>query len=427
MRKIIPLLTISLSLMLFSIMLNPVSADVIPPKKQSNLGIPVEDIVCETGMFKVIRTGSNTVACVKPETASKLVSKGWAQKFDESKLNEFVTKISISSGKINPLVISPITTDFGKLSPKVSVASYDYVFEVCASSKSLVSPEILVRSDSETKHYELSETISANSCVVSGTIIKAANQDSISAIIVSKGDVSEIILTASDRVSSLRQQILEAKQSFGKENTEANKKQGNMIADLRLQLNDAVADLHRMYFLLYTPAKSNLKVEKMSFSGIPIQGEKATKISVSESIATPNTYDVVFEACAGDKQVRIPVIMITSDMQNVNVKLGDKIAPNTCQLTSAKIGATDPQTILVKVAGNAESSDKASGLEAKINDLQNQLISEKDSLKNLVHEPKRPNDFNEQLTAKVEKITLLRNEIISLKAELSKILYQTYQ
>ena len=413
--------------MFFTAMIVPVSADIIPPKKQSNLGIPVEDIVCDTGMFKIMRTGTNSVACVKPDSASKLVSKGWAQKFDESKLNEFKTKISISSGTINSLVITPITTDFGKLSPKVSISSFDYVFEVCASSKSLVSPEILVRSDSETKHYELAETISPNSCVVSGTIIKAANPDSVSAIIVSKGDVSELILSASDRVNSLRQQILEVKQSFGKENTEANKKQGNLIVDLRTQLNDAIADLHRMYFLLYTPSKTNLKVEKMTFSGNPIQGENATKISVSPSISTPNTYDVVFEACAGEKQVRIPVVMITSDLQNVNVKLGDKIAPSTCQLTSAKIGATDPESISIKVAGNSESSTKATDLETKINNLQNQLISEKDMLKNLVHDPKRADDFNEQLTVKVEKITQLRNDIISSKAELSKILYQTYQ
>jgi len=427
MKKTIPFLILSLSLLFFTVIITPVSADIIPPKKQASLGISSEDIVCESGLFKVIKLGNNSVACVKPESAPKLVSKGWAQTFDESVLNELTKQLSISSGKINTLIVTPITTDFGKLSPKVSVGNYDYVFEVCATSKSLVSPEILVRSDSETKHFELVETISTNTCVVSGTVIKAANPDSISATIVSKGDVSQIILSASDRVTSLKQQILDAKQSFGKENTDANKKQGNKIADLRLQLNDAIADLHRMYFLLYTTSKTNFKVEKMSFSGTPIPGETATKISVSKSVSTPNTYDVVFEACAGEKQVRIPIVMITSDMQNVNVKLGDKIAPKTCQLTSAKIGATDPETISIKVAGNADSSNKAADLESKINDLQNQLISEKDLLKNLVHDPKRPDNFNEQLTMQVEKISKLRNDIISAKAELSKILYQTYQ
>ena len=426
MKKISTLFAISFSLIFISVMFIPASADIIPPKKQTNLGIPVEDIICDTGMFKVIRTGTNSVACVKPESASKLVSKGWAQKFDESKLNELVNKISVSSGKINTLVITPITTEFGKLSPKISIASYDYVFEVCSSSKSLVSPEILVRSDSETKHYELAETISPNSCVVSGTIIKAANPDSVSAIIVSKGDVSQIILDAKAKVESLRQQILEVKQSFGKENTEANKKQGNKIADLRLQLNDAIADLHRMYFMLYTPAKSKMTSDKMSFSGTPIQGETATKISVSPSVSSANIYDVVFEACAGEKQVRIPIVMIDSDKEKVNVKLGDKIAPKTCQLTSAKIGATDPQSISIKVAGNAESSNKAMDLETKIADLQNQLISAKEKLKEMVHSTSRPDGFNEQLTSQIDKITKLRDQIISSKAELSKILYLTY-
>ena len=109
------------------------------------------------------------------------------------------------------------------------------------------------------------------------------------------------------------------------------------------------------------------------------------------------------------------------------MKLGDKIAPKTCQLTSAKIGATDSESISVKVFGNADSSNKVSDLEVKITNLQNQLTSEKDSLKNLVHEPKRPDNFNELLNSKVEKITQLRNDIISAKAELSKILYHTYR
>ena len=169
-----------------------------------------------------------------------------------------------------------------------------------------------------------------------------------------------------------------------------------------------------------------MTVEKMSFSGTPIQGETATKISVSPSVSTSGTFDVVFEACAGEKQVRIPIVMIDSDSQKVNVKLGDKIAPNTCQLTSAKIVATDPQSISIKVAGNEDSSNKATELEANVADLQKQLISAKEKLKEMVHNPSRPEGFNEELTSQVDKITKLRNEIISAKAELSRILYMTY-
>ena len=419
-------LVLIFSLVLVTLMVIPASADIIPPKKQAGLGITSEDIICESGMFKVIKASDNSVACVKTSSVSKLVSHGWAKAVDESNLNNLVAKLNTSPGKINKLLVTPITTEFKKLTPKMSVSGYDYVFEVCASAQDLISPEVLVKSDSETKHYELAETISKNTCVPSATTIKAANPDSISTSLVSKGDVSQIILDAKAKVESLRQQILEVKQSFGKENTEANKKQGNKIADLRLQLNDAIADLHRMYFMLYTPAKSKMTSDKMSFSGTPIQGETATKISVSPSVSSANIYDVVFEACAGEKQVRIPIVMIDSDKEKVNVKLGDKIAPKTCQLTSAKIGATDPQSISIKVAGNAESSNKAMDLETKIADLQNQLISAKEKLKEMVHSTSRPDGFNEQLTSQIDKITKLRDQIISSKAELSKILYLTY-
>ncbi len=424
----ISIMTILLTVSITSINDNDAYADIFSPKQQAKLGISNDNIVCDTGKFKVIKEGKNSVACVNSDSVSKLVTKGWAQSVDQSKLDEFISKIDISSGKIKEVLVTPIKSEFGKQISKVSVGSYDYVFEVCASSQDLVSPEVIIRSESDTKHFELAEKIAANNCIISAVIIKATSPDSISANLVSKGDVSEIILLAFDKVESLKQELLEAKQSLGKEKTGVNEKQGNKIADLRKQLNDARAELHRLYFILYaSPTKSNVAIEKMSFSGTPIQGETATIISVSESVATPGTHDVVFEACAGKKQVRIPVIMISSDNQNVNVKLGDKIAPNTCQLTSAKITASDSESISIKAAGNADSSSKASDLEAKIADLQKQLVAAKDKLKGLVHNPDRPDDFNEQLTSQVEKISKLRNDIISTKAELSKILYQTYQ
>ncbi len=416
-----------LSLILVFSFSAPAFADVLPPTKQAKIGIPSAKIVCETGLFKVMKEGKNSTACVKPESVMKLVSNGWAKPVDEKKLNEFISNLSKPAGKINKIIVTPIKTDFGKQTPKVSVGSYDYVFEVCAVTQSLISPEVLITSDSQTKRYELVETIAQNSCVTSATIIKAASPDSISATLVSKGDVSQKIQAAAAKVDSLRKELNEAKQAFGKEPTEENKKLGAKIIDLRKQLNDARADLQRMYFVLYTPAKSNLQLDKISFSGTPITGHVATKISVLPAVATPDTFDVVFEACAGEEQVRVPIVMISSDKESVNVKLGDKIAPKTCQFTSAKIGATNPESITVEVVGNADSSNKVAQLEKKIADLTKQLVSEKESMRTFIHDPNRPEDFNEQLTMKVENISKLRNEIISAKAELSKILFQIYR
>lgn len=422
-----PFVLFSVSLLVVMTMISPATADILPPKKQMNFGISADDVVCETGMFKVIKESKGNVACVDAQSVSKLVSKGWAKPVDETKLKEFLTQIGISTGTINKIIITPINTDFGKQSPKVSVGSYDYVFEVCASTKTLFSPEVLIRSDSETKRYELAETVAPNFCILSATIIKASSPDSITATLVSKGDVSQILASLSEQVDSLSMQLQDAKKSFGRDNTEDNKKQGQKIAELRKQLNDAKADLYRIHFALYTPDKSKFTPERLSFLGAPITGETVTKVSATKSISTPDFYNVVFEACAGEKHVRLPVIQVASDRQNVDVKLGEKISPNTCLLSFAKVEATDPESISLKPAGNADSSNKAADLELKINSLNQELAAEKEAMKLLIHNPNKPSDFNEKLTSHVEKISSLREQTISAKAELSKILYLTYQ
>jgi len=417
----------SVSLLLASQLSSEVFADVLSPKKQTNLGISGDDVVCESGKFKVFKDRTNSVSCVNIESVSKLVSSGWAKPVDESKLNDTRAKLALSTGTINQLIISPISSDFGKQISKVSVGSYDFVFDVCASTQTIVSPSILIRSDSETKHYELPETLSPNSCVTSAIIIKASDPDSVKATLQNKGDISKTILTLSEKVESLKLQLQDVKKSFGKENTEENKMIGAKIIDLRKQLNDAREDLQRIYFVLYTPEKSKTVSQKLSFLGTPIEGETATKISVSPSVVSPNSYNVFFEACAGMKQVRLPVISISSDFENVDVKLGDKIAPNTCQLSSGKIVATDPESISVKPAGNADSSIKVDELEMRINDLMKQLTAEKNLLKALIHNPQRPANFDEQLSSHVENISKLRNDVILAKSEFSRILYLTYK
>jgi len=421
------LVLFSVSLMVFATMVSPASADILPPKKQIAFGISADDVVCESGMFKVIKASTNTVSCVNVSSVSKLVSLGWAKSVDQSKLDSAKTNVNLSSGTINQLIVTPAYSDFGKQSPKLSVSSYDYVFDVCATTQTLVSPTILIRSDSETKHIEMAETITTNSCVTGAVVIKAANPTSIVATLQSNADVSQLILSLSKKVDSLKIQLQEARNSFGSDATDKNIAIGEKIIDLRRQLNDAREDLHRIYFTLYTPEKTKFVHEKMSLSGTPITGNIVTKLSVSPSLVSPNAYNVFFEACAGNKQVRLPIISITSDFETNDIRLGDKIAPNTCQLSSGKITATDPESITVASAGNSDSSIRAGELEVIITNLQSQLASEKAQLNSQIHDSSRPTDFNEKVSAHVDKISKLRNDIISAKAELSKLLYLTYK
>jgi hypothetical protein len=421
------LLLFCVSILFLAMSFSPANADILPPKKQISFGISGDDVICESGMFKVIKVKTNAISCVYVKNVSKLVSLGWAKPVDQTKLDYTLSQQNLSSARINQLIITPIFSDFGKLTHKTSVGSYDFVFDVCAS-QTIVSPTVLIRSDSESKLYEIPETINSNSCVTSAVVIKASNSDSIVATLQSKDDVSKTILSLSEKIDSLKMQLQDAKKSFGKEKSDNNNQLSTQIIDLRKQLNEAKEDLQRLYFVLYTsPENSKITLQKLSFLGNPIDGESATKISVGPSISSPNSFNVFFEACAGKKQVRLPVITVTSDFESIDVKMGDKISPNTCQMSSAKITATDPESISIKPAGNADSSTKADELEFTINNLQKEFASEKNILKELIHNSKRPVNFNEQLSLHVDKITQLRNDIISAKAELSKILYLTYK
>ena len=415
----------SVSLLLLSGIAVSAHADIIPPKHQQKIGISIEDVVCDSGLFKVIKENTNSVACVQPNNVSKLVSSGWAKKVDEQSLLDAINKKSIKLGTINILDKIPVRANVGKLASGTPITGYDIVFEVCASTP-IYAPDVLIRSDSESKRYELIETVNADSCVLSASTIKAADAKTITVSLMNKGDISEKILSLQNELDSLKNQLAEAKQSFKNPNSPDAQKQGIKIAELRKQVNDKREELYRILFTLHSPQTSKQKLEKLTFSGTVIEGESASVLSVLEATQTPGQYDVVFEACAGPTTVRLPVITMTSDKQSIKIKLGEKISANSCQMTSAKIEADDKSSITVAPAGNESSSNKVAELEQLIGSLQNELIQEKELLKSLIHNSNRAENFAELFDAYVTKITELRNQITNAKAEFNKILYLTY-
>ena len=50
----------------------------IPPLQQTKLGISSQNIICEKNLFLIIKH-DQTPACVKPQTAEKLIERGWIQ------------------------------------------------------------------------------------------------------------------------------------------------------------------------------------------------------------------------------------------------------------------------------------------------------------------------------------------------------------
>ena len=403
----------------------PTYADIIPPKHQMKIGISNDDIVCDGGLFKIFKERTNSVACVQPNSVAKLVSHGWAKTVNEKELSDVINRKNIELGTITILEKIPINIDLGRLASGTPVSGYNVVFEICASN-SIYAPDVLIRSDSESKRYELVAAINADSCVISASKIKAANTDSINITLLNKGDISAKIQTLQTELDSLKKQLSDVKQTFKDTSSPDSQKKSEQIVELRKQVNDKREELNRILFVIYASQTEKQKLEKFTFSGKPIEGESTSILSVLEATKTPGLYDVVFEVCAGKNTVRLPVVTINSDLQTTNVKIGDKISANSCQMSSGKIQAEDKESINIAPAGNEASSNKAANLEMLIGSMQNELVQEKQKLKSLIHNPDRPENFDELLESHVTKIIELRNQITNAKAEFSKILYLTY-
>jgi len=404
--------------------LNNAFADIIPPKKQTSLGISPDDITCETGMFKVIRERTDTVSCVKISNVIKLIAKGWAKPVEQKALDAQIKEDVNPLATINKLYAEPIKTQYGKITGITATSGYDFAFEICAASQKIFVPEVLIKSDSETQRYEIPDNIEPKSCLLSATFIKASDPNSINVILLNKGDISKLLSDGEANITSLQNELDNVKKALG-DKSDPDTSQTSKIIDLRKKLNDAKEDLYRLYFTVYASPTEKYDIKKLSFTGEIIEGESAKIIATKKSVSAENTYDAVFEACTGKNQISLPVVIVSSDREATNVKIGNKISPNTCQMTSVKITATNPDTITAKIVGNVESN-KVPDLENQIVKLQKEIVDEREILRKLFHDAKESN-FNEQVEMHTAKIIELRNQISSIKDDYNKILYQMYR
>ncbi len=128
--------------------------------------------------------------------------------------------------------------------------------------------------------------------------------------------------------------------------------------------------------------------------------------------------------CAGTDQIRVPQVVVTSDSESKVVRLADKIASNSCQVTGTKILATDPKSITVSAGNTGDKSLKVSDLEAKITQLEASIKDAKESIRALTHMAPRPADFDQQVSELTESITKMRSDIHNTRAILYKYLNQ---
>ena len=137
-----------------------------------------------------------------------------------------------------------------------------------------------------------------------------------------------------------------------------------------------------------------------------------------DSSTRVNAYNYVFEACAGDKNIRAPEIVITSDSEIKSVKVASMLKSEQCRTTSAVIKANDPNSITSVLLNKGGITKTITDMETNLNNLLMQLEQEKKLLSSTSAD-------NSKKTSEItQKITDLKKQINSQRSELQK--YQLF-
>lgn len=164
-----------------------------------------------------------------------------------------------SSPSVKMIKIAPVSAQEPYFHTQPRTIGHVYIFEACAGDSPIMSPEIVVRSDSEVRSVNLATDLSPNACIVSSTIIKAASSDSISGVLVAKDTLTKLANDSAKKVSELKMKLSEKNIELAKEvktpdsETKASKiaKISGELVDLRKQLKDARGEYYRVLFLIH--------------------------------------------------------------------------------------------------------------------------------------------------------------------------------
>ena len=413
-------------------------ADVISPKKQLELNIMKSKISCKQGFFKVIKTSDDSPACVKLNSVEKLVEKGWAKSVDTKLITEAKQKENKSLGEIKNTLTVRQVGDSGRLDTTPLTNGYNFIFEVCAFEKTIRAPQAKITSDSETKIVKLIGPMLAESCQTNAVKIKAKDPASIKGILTNQGGVTDKITSLENKIADLKVKLDQAKKNTKSSAELATSESDatfttevNSINDIRRQLNEAKSEYNTYLFSLFAPQKSLSQYrEPLKFEGNDIEGVTFEIIRYQKQINSkeaPFGYNVYFNTCAPNKDLRLPQVKVTSDTETVVVKLAEKVLANTCQPTMAKIKADKPSELTFEIGTADKISAKLPELEANIDKLTRELADKKEILSQLVRISEKAPDYEEQVTTLADEIADLRNKINANRAQLAQYQFQFYQ
>lgn len=424
---------------------NMVFADVISPNKQLDLDFSSTEVVCKESLVKVIRISDEQPACVSPDTVDALVARGFALPPDPEAVSEVIAQQSTPIGKITHMATTKHYKNPGEIETFPKINPYNYVFKVCAFDEKIRSPEVIITSDSETKSVKLPRDVSANACNTTAVKVRASDPDSITSRLLNHGGVTEAITDLETKITNLKSDLTVEREKLSSINSEipSNDRAKTVsaihkkITDLRNELNNVRAELQKYLLLLSLNSSSDIApvAKGKSFTGIEVNGVVSEIISVYEALIQPEdrpensmAYNVIFEICAADTSLRIPVAELTSDVSVKAIKMAEKISANSCLMTTGKITAVDVNSISIKLAGQTQSSQTIVDLEKKVESLKDQMKVEQDKLNEVSTSSSMSKEEREiSITESTIKLQELRKELNTTNAELHKILLEVYR
>jgi len=442
----------SLTVLLVSQLSSGVFADVISPKKQTEISIDQTDIVCKANLVKVYRINVDSVDCFSPSSAEKLIAMGIAKDIPKDKLEAKKSLRQNSPiGTVTSLTTVKQFGTEGKISSNLRVVEYVHVFEVCAKDKTIRAPEVLVTSDSEAKTVKLAQKIMSDKCYTSSAKIKATDPKSISATLTNKGAISDKLTELEANIADIQQKLAilkkplsdVTKQDAAMLSEDVKKKTTdttNEISKLRAELNLAKGELNKYLFALHASPQlkaSDFAKQKLTFTGVPIKDTSANIMSITKQVMGTkdqsstfgdlSPYNVVFEACTGKDMLRTPEVRVTSDSEEKTIRISERIIANSCQMSAAKINAKDAKSITLEIANRADVSVKITDLEKKIDSLIEEQIRHQTELNKLAVLSEKPADYEQKVSELSAKIIQLRNEVRDAKFQLYGSMYEVYK
>ena len=167
-------------------------------------------------------------------------------------------------------------------------------------------------------------------------------------------------------------------------------------------------------FPLDDDMKSEITTKKSTPAGTIHSLKTLKQVGASGKLdSTPriNAYNYVFEACAEQKNIRAPEVVITTDSETKSIKLASMLKSGQCRTTSSVVKANDPQSISAVLLNKGGITKAINDMESNLNDLIMQLGQEKKLFAESAGDSKKTSEITQRITDLKKQINTQRYEL----------------